>query len=223
METLEKRKTESQGTDPSKKPKRADDDTKLKKPPKEHFYKWFLAIQISNSATHMAMLKAQEIVLKNHPEFQGTAVPIAKAHITLFLFNLDKGEKVDGKMSLAIKTIRRAVYEWRQLNCGPITLKLDRVGHFGQRVLFVKPEPNNQPLNRLWQTLARHFHQNDLVPDDEFRCLEEFDPHVTLLKRSRVVRSKIKGCRADTLWTFATCTNTSISDNNKLSPSSSCH
>jgi len=161
-------------------------------------YTWFLAIQISDSSCHGGLRKAQEKMLESDPVFVDAMVPVSKSHITLFLFNLDQGGIQDAKMDDLCVSIEKAVKDWRNNkvsddNGDAITLKLDEVGHFSNRVIFVKPHWSSvSPFPELWRSLASHLFEDGFIsePDTDF---EKFKPHVTICKMSKVKRWRKQG------------------------------
>jgi len=157
-------------------------------------YTWFLAIPISDPSCHGGLRKAQEMILESNPVFLDTMVPVSKSHITLFLFNLDQDGIQDAKLNDLCETIEKAVGDWRYEVSGDnrdaITLKLDEVGHFSNRVIFVDPHWSAlSPFPDLWRSLASRLFEDGFIPKHDTN-FEKFKPHVTICKMSKVKRWK---------------------------------
>ena len=139
------------------------------------------------------------------PEFHPAAVPISKSHITLFLFNADGNEEednddnvtLDKRLGIAIDAIKEAVREYqfwvssKQEALTPLTIKLEGVGHFNNSVIFAKPKfVETENFEMLWQTLRKHLIEKKFIQENDSKqsisSFEDFSPHVTLLKMSRI-------------------------------------
>ena len=140
-------------------------------------------------------------------EFYPAAVPISKSHITLFLFNADGHEEVDNddydtldkRLGIAIDAIDEAVREYqfwvsnKQELLEPLTIKLEGVGHFSNSVIFAKPKfVEKENFEMLWQTLRKHLIEKKFISENDSKqrisSFEDFSPHVTLLKMSRIYK-----------------------------------
>ena len=141
------------------------------------------------------------------PEFYPAAVPISKSHITLFLFNADGYEEednddnvtLDKRLGIAIDAIKEAVREYqfwvssKQEVLEPLTIKLEGVGHFNNSVIFAKPKfVETENFEMLWQTLRKHLIEKKFILENDSKqsisSFEDFSPHVTLLKMSRIYK-----------------------------------
>jgi len=158
----------------------------------------FLSLQISNSRCHHAIKKAQEAILEiSDPAFHRTMVPVAKSHITLFVFNLDQDGEIDHRLPKVISLIEGALEEWwcddDFINL-PVTLKLNEVGHFDRKVIFVKPQWNDsddlKPLTKLWKILAGRLNKEGFISERRANFDLDFKPHVTLCKMGKVRKWK---------------------------------
>ena len=141
------------------------------------------------------------------PEYHPAAVPISKSHITLFLFNAD-GEALedydeteirDQRLNVAIDAIKEAVSEYqfwvksRSESLDPLTIRLKRVGHFNDSVIFATPKfVENEHFEMLWKTLRKHLIEKKFLlendPKQHTSSFADFSPHVTLLKMSRIYK-----------------------------------
>ena len=190
----------------------------------------FLSVLVSDSRIHIELKKAQEelfgIVNKTAikkenivlgPEFYPAAVPISKSHITLFLFNADGDDEEDNannelrdkRLDTAIDAIKEAVREYqfwvtsKNESIKPLTIKMERVGHFNNSVIFAKPEfVEKENFEMLWQTLRKHLIEKKFILENDTKqflsSFENYNPHVTLLKMSRIYKqSRNKHRRKD--------------------------
>ena len=141
------------------------------------------------------------------PEFYPAAVPISKSHITLFLFNADgtderdnnEHEPRDKRLNVAIDTIKEAVREYQfwatsnKANLEPLNIRLEGVGHFNNSVIFAKPKlVESEHFEMLWKTLKKHLTEKNFIVENDTKqynsSYSDFNPHVTLLKMSRVYK-----------------------------------
>ena len=142
-------------------------------------------------------------------EFHASAVPISKSHITLFLFNADgdtdkeDSDMADKRLDIAKEAIEEGINEYKVWLSGknediePLHITLEGVDHFNNSVIFAKPTFSEYAhFEKLWTFIREHLVDRGFIPDgsDESKdsSFRDFNPHVTLLKMSRLYKQSRK-------------------------------
>ena len=142
-------------------------------------------------------------------EYHAAAVPISKSHITLFLFNADgdtdkeDSDMTDKRLDIAKEAIEEGINEYKvwlsgkNENIKPLHITLEGVDHFNNSVIFAKPTFSEFAyFEKLWTFIREHLVDRGFIPDgsDESKAssFRDLNPHVTLLKMSRLYKQSRK-------------------------------
>lgn len=137
----------------------------------------FLALQVSNPTIHSKIRTVQETIVESDRNLLQTCVPTAKSHLTLHVFTADEND-ID-----KIKTVME-----ESVNNTPITLNMEGIGTFGNRVVFAKIDPHPE-VSALWQRLKIRIEE---LGYPMASAKEEFSPHITICKTSKAKDSLIR-------------------------------
>ena len=142
-------------------------------------------------------------------EYHAAAVPISKSHITLFLFNADgdadkeDSDMTDKRLDIAKEAIEEGINEYKVWLSGknesirPLHITLEGVDHFNNSVIFAKPTfSESEYFEKLWTFIREHLVDRGFIPDGSHESkassFRDFNPHVTLLKMSRLYKQSRK-------------------------------
>lgn len=147
----------------------------------------FLALRIMDASVRDSLHRAQQDVVRASPHLAQCAVPIDKSHLTLFVFRCDDDAQAENAVQALLAASPRADveqtgYPWR--------VTLNGMASFDESVLYARVE--GEALGQI-QRHAQSLHRAlaDAGVDVE-PWRERWNPHVTLLKTSRVKRGKRK-------------------------------
>ena len=138
---------------------------------------WFLAIQIDDPGIIEEMTKIQQDMIELEPRLKPALVSVNKAHMTLFVFNVENTERVESLVGEWI-----CDYTTAHLKLEDLTIKAKNVGHFDHRVIFVNLELD-PALHAFCQNIGRLLLEDKIIDDAN---LIKFKPHLTLFKLSQV-------------------------------------
>ena len=162
----------------TKKPK-LDDSSSVTKP-KIQKPNWFLALQFDNREILDNVKTMQKDVIELQPNLSKACVPVEKSHITLFVFYVQNVDKVIEIVSEVVSS-----HEFQNDTC----ITVNGTGHFKSQVVFAKMTLD-QKIRDLWKEIGMKLAENSLI--DSYPKEEDFTPHLTVLKLSRMDFKKRK-------------------------------
>ena len=165
----------------TKKPK-LDDSSVLKM--KIQRPNWFLALQFDNREILDNIKTMQNDVTELQPNLRRACVPVEKSHITLFVFYVENVDKVIEIVSEVVSS-----HEFRNERQIDTCIEVNGTGHFKNQVVFAKIILS-QKLRDLWKDIGMKLAENSLI--DSYPKEEDFTPHLTILKLSRMDFKKRK-------------------------------
>ena len=162
----------------TKKPKL--DDSSVTKPKIIQRPNWFLALQFDNREILDNVKTMQKDVIELQPNLSKACVPVEKSHITLFVFYVQNVDKVIEIVSEVVSS-----HEFQNDTC----ITVNGTGHFKSQVVFAKMTLD-QKIRDLWKEIGMKLAENSLI--DSYPKEEDFTPHLTVLKLSRMDFKKRK-------------------------------
>ena len=162
----------------TKKPKL--DDSSVTKPKIIQRPNWFLALQFDNREILDNVRTMQSDVIECQPNLSKACVPVEKSHITLFVFYVQNVDKVIEIVSEVVSS-----HEFQNDTC----ITVNGTGHFKSQVVFAKMTLD-QKIRDLWKEIGIKLAENSLI--DSYPKEEDFTPHLTVLKLSRMDFKKRK-------------------------------
>ena len=112
-----------------------------------------------------------------------------QSHLTLFAFNCDdeRGTR-DGKLEQVSEAVGQAVRDWSSTAYEEpyVWFDLDKVGHFGHRVVFAEPSFRGGAYESLWRALGDALLRLGVAVDNV--AFDKHRPHLTICKMSKVKR-----------------------------------
>jgi len=138
---------------------------------------WFLALQIDEKIIQDKMTEIQNHIKTREPKFSQACVPVTKAHLTLFVFSAEQVDRI-------IETVNEVIANIEFTN--ELILEANEIGHFDHQVVYAKLKLS-QNINELWSQLAEKLIENEIIEKSE---LKKFNPHLTLMKLSKMKKPK---------------------------------
>ena len=145
---------------------------------------WFLALQFDNREILDNVKTMQNDVIELQPNLSRACVPVEKSHITLFVFYTENVNKVIEIVSEVVSS-----HEFQNEKQNDTCIEVNGTGHFKNQVVFAKMTIN-QKLRDLWKDIGMKLAENSLI--DSYPEEEDFTPHLTVLKLSRMDFKKRK-------------------------------
>lgn len=159
-------------TKKSKKSQKPNNNTAKNNSPRPN---WFLAIQFDNPEILNKVKDIQNDVIEQEPKLRTACVPVPKSHLSLFVFNTQDVEKVIEIVSEVVSN-----HEFNEDRPNETCIEVNGTGNFRNEVVFAKMTLN-QKLQDLWHNIGLKLVENSIISK-----MENFTPHMTLMKLSRM-------------------------------------
>ena len=139
---------------------------------------YFLAFKIYNQKVHEHVSNMQSAVIEYNEDLKHILVSLPTLHVTLLVMSLKGNDEVDSAAKALLS------FNIEQLSLTREKLIFDKVDHFGNQVVFLKPQYNDAHrfIRELAYSLKVHFKLKNIVLVDDFK---EFQPHLTVMKMSK--------------------------------------
>jgi len=144
---------------------------------------WFLAFQFDNPDILDKVKNIQNDVIEQEPKLSQACVPVAKSHLSLYVFNTQNVDKVVEIVSEVVSS-----HEFNDDRPNETCIEVDGIGNFRNQVVFAKMTLNPK-LQELWQNIGAKLVENSIIPEN---AMKNFTPHMTLMKLSRMDFKKRK-------------------------------
>ncbi|KAM7395592.1 hypothetical protein PAMA_007050 [Pampus argenteus] len=208
--------TSQESTQKKRKRKRGDiggrvdseeDADKKKKKKESQRPNYFVSIPITNTQISTAVIEVQEAVLQQEPRLAKAMIPVPTLHITLLVTHLANQEQVD----LAATVLAQVEPSLAELLGGQdLVLPFSGIDHFRKEVVFVglAPGQHRHTLDTLAELLRSRFEEQGLLQGDN----RGFEPHLTIMKLSRVSKLRSQGIKRVDPALFSSYTNRFFGD-----------
>ncbi|KAM7395593.1 hypothetical protein PAMA_007050 [Pampus argenteus] len=226
--------TSQESTQKKRKRKRGDiggrvdseeDADKKKKKKESQRPNYFVSIPITNTQISTAVIEVQEAVLQQEPRLAKAMIPVPTLHITLLVTHLANQEQVD----LAATVLAQVEPSLAELLGGQdLVLPFSGIDHFRKEVVFVglAPGQHRHTLDTLaggltltfvlecpkeqvkTELLRSRFEEQGLLQGDN----RGFEPHLTIMKLSRVSKLRSQGIKRVDPALFSSYTNRFFGD-----------
>ena len=155
---------------------------KKKQPPRNGRITHFVAIRIENPTLRDSVEDIQNRIGKKFPSLIPASTAALALHVTLLPLNLITNEEVEKAKEVFLELGESS----RLLN--PIALKIQGLNRFGSRVLFCDfDKDTKERLRFLAKHIGQTFYDNQLT---ESKNVKNYNPHVTVMKMSKVRKKK---------------------------------
>ncbi|XP_042903965.1 A-kinase anchor protein 7 isoform X4 [Parasteatoda tepidariorum] len=157
---------------------------------------YFIAVQVTDQQVHYSVKLIQDHMLLQNEQLTKCMIARSTMHITLMVLHI----KDTDDYSKAIKALSAVYQEYNSIISNePVRLEFCGLGHFQNRVLYVKLEKNNsyQLLCDLAKKVCIHLEKVGLFSTDKRK---EFTPHLTIAKLDLKKKSSRKIKKINPLW-----------------------
>ena len=172
--------------------------SKPKMKPKKISPNYFIAIRVSNPRIHDGVKNVQDSIVTHNEELKLALKPLATLHLTLLVVHLEDEEQIQ-KATQILHQCRRSLEPILQNDT--LTLNFAGLGHFDNRVLFVKLcSQKKKKVVAVADIVKKTFAEEGIHSTDS----RKFYPHLTVMDLAHKRKLRKQGITKIPVQSYAT-------------------